>query len=384
MKKILNYLLVILLIFLISSPTIIVFAEQNNKDNNLNDYINELIEGLDLNYLEELYNSVFNNANLKDSILKAIRGEYLTYEEIINIFLNILKVNYRPILAIFSSILSIIILCSVLSAIKPDKGQLKDIIFIVCYCGVAVVIFSEGLAVIKNVGGVIENLTKQTQAVFPLLLTLLSASGANASSVLFKPICIFSTNIIGSIISKFLLPIIILVCILSILSALSEKLTLNGLNEFLQSLFKWIIGLIVAIFSIFLTVKGVTASTYDGLSLKAVKYAIGSGIPFVGGIAKQGVDLVITASVMLKNAVGSVFIFLLLFILLNPFMQIIIFSLSLKLLSAITQPIADSRITSLIKSLSKSISMLTGLLAMIFIIYFLTILLIIGVNGAVA
>ena len=244
-------------------------------------------------------------------------------------------------------------------------------------------VFNECAKIIASTKQTIDNLSSQTQSIFPILLTLITSSGASASSTLYQPVCIFITNVITALVNKLLFPILIGLTLLSILSSLSEKFTLKGVKEFLTQAFKWIIGLTVSIFSIFISVKGITASNYDQISLRVLKYAVGSGLPLIGGIAKEGVDLVLTASILLKNAVGSIAIFGVAISIFQPVIKIMLFSLLLKLLSGICEPIADFRISLLFSNLSKVISMLVTLLVMIFIIYFLTIILMVGTNGAI-
>ena len=381
MKRIIRYILIFFILFITTSPLIIVSA--NSANLGINDYVNNLIEGLDLSVLEDFLKQITSDSDIKNVIIQAINGNFLSFDDIFLLVFDCIKDNYKSYFSIFLSLLSLTIVYSVFTIIKPGNGKFIDIIFTACYCGIAVLVFNESTKIINSTKEVIDGLSKESQAIFPLLLTLLVSSGANASSGLYSPVCVLLSNGINALINQILFPIVIAVSLISIISALSEKYTLKGLNDFFAQVFKWIIGLTVAVFSIFISVKGITASNYDLISLRVLKYAVGSGLPLIGGIAKEGVDLVLTATILLKNAIGSIAIFIVFFILIKPLLRIIIFSLLLKLLSAICSPIADNRISSLFISMAKVTSMLVSLLVMVFVIYFLTMILMLGTNGAI-
>ena len=381
MKKVIRCILLFLIIFITSMPLVVVCAD--SSDLSLGDYVNDLIEGLDLSVLEDFLKEITNNTDLKKVILQAIKGNYLSFDEIISLIFTYFKDNYQSYFGIFLSLLSLTIVYSVFTVIKPGNGKFSDIIFTACYCGIAVLIFNETTQVINGTKEIIDKLSKQSQSIFPLILTLLTSTGASASASLYNPVCILLSNGINVLINRILFPVVIAISLISVISALSEKYTLKGLNDLLCQVFKWIIGLTVTVFSIFVSVKGITASNYDLISLRVLKYAVGSGLPLIGGIAKDGVDLVLTATILLKNAIGSIAIYAIFFTLIRAVFRILIFSLLLKLLSAICSPIADNRILSLFASMAKVVSMLISLLVMVFVIYFLTMILILGTNGAI-
>ena len=102
----------------------------------------------------------------------------------------------------------------------------------------------------------------------------------------------------------------------------------------------------------------------------------------LGGFTKEGIDVIITSSVLIKNAIGGIAIVLLFLACLSPFIKIVVFSLFLKFLSGIIEPFADTRITQLLSSFAKIVTMLATLLLMIFIVYCINFLLLIGAQSA--
>ena len=97
----------------------------------------------------------------------------------------------------------------------------------------------------------------------------------------------------------------------------------------------------------------------------------------IGGFLGSGFDLVIAGSVLIKNAVGSCGILLLVLVVASPLFQLVAYNLFLKLSAAVTEPVGDTGISDFLGSLSKTVNFFTaGLLAVSFM-YFMTMLLLI-------
>ncbi|MBQ7408414.1 MAG: stage III sporulation protein AE [Clostridia bacterium] len=388
MKK---YLLAVVLILLFCgitcSSVVTVFAdnEQHTQgdENSVSETIEQLLDGIDLSELERFYNEYISSGNLLELIKKNLNGQAIDYYELFNEGLQLLKTNFLSYLSMFTSIIGIIIIGGLLSTISPQTFNTGEIVHSVCYLSIALIIFAEVSSVLNEVGKTIESINKQTQTAFPLLITLVSISGATSSAEIYKPTCVFLSGGIMNIISSFLFPLLTAICVLTIVSNLSKKFSLTKLVSLGYDIFKWVMGGSVAIFSIFTALNAITASVSDGVSLKALKYAVGSSVPIIGGFAKEGIDVFLAAGLLIKNSVGGVFLFILFFALLTPLIKVIVLSLTLKFLSAIAQPITDVRISDLISGLSKLVSYLSAVMITVFILYAVIIILLICTQSAV-
>ena len=130
-------------------------------------------------------------------------------------------------------------------------------------------------------------------------------------------------------------------------------------------------------FGIFFTLQGITTAVYDGVVRRAAKYAIGNGIPIVGGFLSGGFDLAVAGGILIKNSLGSMSIFLMLSVLFEPLAMLIAVNLLLRLVAAITQPFGEGRISDFLGETAENLHYCTaGLLFMAFL-YFLTIMIMI-------
>lgn len=137
------------------------------------------------------------------------------------------------------------------------------------------------------------------------------------------------------------------------------------------------LGISLTVFTVFLTVQGITSATYDGFSFRAAKYAIGNTVPIIGGFLSGGLDILIAGSVLVKNSLGSCCILLFAAVIAVPLIQLAVYNLFLKLSAAVTEPVGDNKITGFLSSLSSTVNYFTAGLLCVGFMYFMTLLLLI-------
>ena len=208
---------------------------------------------------------------------------------------------------------------------------------------------------------------------FPIILTLMTGVGAVSSVGVFQPVLAVMSNIVSTIIFKAVIPIFIFSFVLNIIGHLSNNVKLDKFNSFLSSLFKWLIGITFTIFFAIISIQGISAGSFDSVSLRTAKFTISSYVPVMGGYLSQGMDLILASGVLIKNSVGLVGILIIISTIISPILEIVVFSLMLKAVSAILQPLNNSRITNFLHSTSKNITMLSTCIIAVGFMYFLSI-----------
>ena len=204
-------------------------------------------------------------------------------------------------------------------------------------------------------------------------------SGANSSATIYQPTAVYFTNIISSVIIYIILPLVKIITVLSILNNLSSDISFKSFINFFNGLIKTILGVLFAVFAIFITIQGISSASYDGIYLRATKYAISNSIPIIGGYLSGGFDLVVAGSILIKNAVGVGALIMILFAILKPLTYLICLTLMIKLTAGLTEIFSDKKISntlldfqSSIKTLSVSISANALILFVFLIILIIT------------
>ena len=385
-KKILIFLFIFCVFVSYLKPNYIVFAEDNDTENlqaELEETIYSQLENLDLAKIESVLKGlgddqleVFGVSSFGDKVKKIVSGEFADGQQ--SIFKAIINLIFDDVLAfvpLLASIIIISIICGFLSNLKSDSSGkgVGDIIHFVCYGVVISIVMTAVVNLIQMTGKTINGLRSQMEVVFPLLLTIMTAIGGTMSVSIYQPAVALLSSAIMHIFTSVLMPIFIFSIVFTIISNLTSTVKLEKFTKFFQSTFKWIIGGIFTIFMAFLSIQGITASTYDGVSIRTAKYAIRSYVPILGGYLSEGFDVIMASSVLIKNAIGASGLLLMFSNIISPIVKIVVFILVLKLAAAILEPLTDLRISDFIYTVSKSLSMLIVMILGVAFMYLITV-----------
>lgn len=347
--------------------------------------IEELLNSLDTAELEAYLDSLsdFKDVSIKDKLLSLITGDYaLDYSSLGESILHFVWQEAETMLPAFAVIIAVALLCGVLNSLKNGflHSTMSDIINFVGYVSVGAVVFACLTDVLKGGFFAATNMKKQMDLVYPILLTLMAASGGGVSAAMYRPAVAFMSGAITNLFSTVVMPIAIVVIVLSFLGNLNEDVRTDKLGAFFKSVSKWVVGLALGIFSIFLSIQGISAAQYDGISLRAAKYVISGSIPIVGGFLSGGVEIVVAGSALIKNALGSFALFLLFGVLLRPVLLFAALQLFLRLSAAATEP-AGGKISAFLSKMAGDTGYFLASILSVGFLYFLTLLLIIFSTG---
>ncbi|NUK31092.1 stage III sporulation protein AE [Parageobacillus sp. VR-IP] len=214
-------------------------------------------------------------------------------------------------------------------------------------------------------------------AMIPLLLALLASSGGVISAAFFHPIILFLMNMTGTIVEYVTLPLLFLAALLSIVSTLTDHYKVTQLAGLLTKVGIGILGVILTVFLGVMSVKGTTSAIADGIALRTAKFVTGNFIPVVGKMFTDAADTVVAASMLLKNTVGIVGVAILLMIAVFPALKIFAIALVYKISAAIMQPLGGGPVISCLSIMSKSIAYVFAALAIVSLMFFLSLTIII-------
>ena len=362
MRKLLIFLIIGITMQMLIKPPIIAKAESLNSSAEIEEElaftIDDLLNDINFDSIENLYvdnYQIFGELSFKDIVKKLIDGEYFSnYDNVFKAVVSLMFEGVVQLLPVFLTIIAIAILGSILNNLKSEsKNNVSQIVNFVCFSVIITILVVNFKNVISITNNCLQTMKIQTDSLFPVILTLMTAIGGNVSVSIFKPVVAILSTLITSLFSYLLIPLFILSFLFTIIGSLSPNVKLNKLTDFLNSSFKWIVGFVFTLFSSFLTVQGISAGKYDGVSVKASKFAIKSYIPIIGGYLSEGLDFIMLGSVLIKNAIGVAGLIILFLTILSPIVQLILMKLGLQLVAGIVESANNVEVSNLISSCSK-------------------------------
>ena len=357
-------------------------GETGGAIDELRENIDETLNGIDFGDLDEIARgltdtdfNVFRGDDFGTRVGKILSGEFVNdYPNILVAILALVGGVVLDVLPVVFLIVAISLLCGFLNSLKSDSGKgVNDIVHFAALAAVVTIVLVSAGTLSFEVGKVLSSVKTQMDIIFPILLTMMAATGGTVSVGVYQPAVVMLSTGVMQVFTFVVMPLFFITLVFGVVGNLSPNVKLDKFTGFFTSAFKWVIGVVFTVFLAFLTIQGITAGAHDGVSIRAAKLTISSYVPFLGGYISQGFDLVLASGVLIKNAVGVAGLYLLLGVVLGPVIKIAIFCLGLKLAAAITQPIGDARISNFLTSINKAFSMLAAVLIGAAFMYFLTI-----------
>lgn len=384
-KIILVLITLLLLVLSLTLPRTATYAEESQTieedlEEELGQEIDNQLGNLDLSSLEDILNSltdgklaIFGSNSFIGKLQDLINGNFEDGTSLWSALLNLFFENILSLLPIISIIIAVALLGSMIQGLKPANNgkSISNIIHFVTYGVIVVLVLSITVKMVTLTTNTMQSMKSQMDAIFPLLLTLLTAVGGTTSTSVYQPAMAMLSGLIMNLFTYVLLPIFIFSVVFSVVSNLSNNVKLDKFTSFFNSTYKWLIGLIFTVFTAFLSIQGITAGSIDGISIRTARYAIRSYIPILGSYISDGMGLILVSSNLIKNAVGATGLFLLLATILSPLIQLILFMLALKLIAGILEPLGNKQIANFVSSLSKSLVLLIVLIIGLAFIYFI-------------
>ena len=219
-------------------------------------------------------------------------------------------------------------------------------------------------------------------AMVPLLLTLLATMGSVVTVSVLHPVIIFMIHVVGAIIYTVVFPLLFFSAVLHIVSAISDKFKVTQLANVLRNLSVGLMGVMLTVFLGVISVQGATGSVTDGVTMRTAKFITGNFVPVIGRTFSDAADTVVSASLLVKNAIGIAGVVILLFLCAFPAIKILTLALIYNISAAIMQPLGDSPIVNCLQTIGKTLIYVFAAVAAVGLMFFLAITIILTAGNA--
>lgn len=394
MKKLSLFIPILLLIGFCLFPLAAVGEEEGAAENEvreeLEEKVSEGLDAIDFSELEEWAKQYGADAAFSQGVEEMVRavlnGEFtLGAERLSSVILNAVTGGIKSCIPAFAAIFAIAVMTSMMQGLSSGflKDNTREIVHFACYAAIIVILSVQITAVVIQVKEIVEGMCGFMQAVFPVLLTLITVLGSSAAAGVYSPLMAALSVGIGSVISSLVLPCFVAAVVLSIVGNISSNIKLGRLTKFFKSVAVFVLAGAFSLFAAFLTMQGLTGGIADSISVKTAKFAVQSYIPILGGYLSDGLDLALTGIILIKNAFGLVSVLVLFACVAVPVVQTAVFTLGLKLTAGLCEPIcSDKRISDLLYGVSKNTSLLIAAPSGMAFMFIILVMLIIGTCNA--
>ncbi len=360
-KKIL--ILILIIIIMISKITFSYATDVESNENTLKEQQETFGISSFIEKSKQYTGEFFEDIDINDILSSSIKGEIdnsTIYKKILNLLGKEVQTGIKNLI----SILVIIIIHSILKSVSEslENDNISKLIYYVQYIAIVTIIMSNFSDVVNLVKETTINLVGFMNTLIPVLVSLMLYTGSITTTSILEPIILFMINFIGNLAQDILIPITLIIASISIISKISDNIQVEKIAKFLKSSTTWFLGLILTIFVGVVSLEGTLASSIDGITTKTAKTIVSSAVPIVGKILGDVIDSVLGCGVILKNAVGFLGVIIIVGICILPILKLSVLIISYKLVSSVSEVIADSKIVKLLEQISGIFKILLAIL----------------------
>ena len=346
----------------------------------------ELMEKISINEVNQFITKVNSELNEDIPLLSSktiqeigVQGLTLSWQTIWKTVTGSLFKELAANTHLMGKLLFLAVLCAMLQNLQNsfEKSGISLLAYSVCFIFMMVIV----LTAFYNAVLLATNTVGYMVGFMEALLNELGV-GALTSAALFTPLMLFVINSVSIIIKDVVLPLLFLTATLDCLNFLSDKYRLSNLASLLKQIGMMVLGLTMVLFIGIITIQGAAGSVADGLALRSAKFATATFIPVVGKVLADAVELVMGASLVIKNAVGIFGVMVVVLLCLFPLIKLLSLIVVIKISGALVQPMGDEKMSKCLDTMGNNLLLVFGAVLIIALMFFLAITMIVAVGSA--
>lgn len=312
-------------------------------------------------------------------ILKDFGVDEKDYNSIINMsFSNVFHkifdiVNDEGVTPFSSSalILSLLLIYSVFDNFRDGlkNKELKCITDTVFVLVVTLSISSPVISVINRAIESINNAGSFMLLYIPIMAVILITNGQSITGASYYSLVVMVGEGVTYIAKNIVSPLLSVFLGLSVTSAISFDLNMQGIINEISKIIKWIIGFAMTVFSGLLTFKTLITTSADSISTRAVRFTLSSFIPIVGSALSEAYKTIQGSMCLLKTGLGVFVIISVMIVFLPIIIHCLLWIISLNITGGIGNMLGIKGPISIIKSCSTVLTTLLVIILCVMAIY---------------
>lgn len=272
---------------------------------------------------------------------------------IFSVIWEMLGFNIKDAVRMLSKLCFIVILAAVFKAMEGNfEGKNVSEAFSVCTgAAFSIMILGEQTQMIRAVSNFLDRLCALVNSMIPLIGVLCAAGGnvslassGTASLSFFILVC---ENFCG----KTLVPMVGLCTAFAVASVFSSRTDAGSLAGTVKRTYTFILGLFMTVMGLVMSTQTTLAARADSLSARAMKYAVGTYIPVVGGSIGESLRTVGASVDYIRSSVGTLGIVIIIVLLCPTLLSLVFARLSLAFSAFVSRILGLEREAKLISEL---------------------------------
>lgn len=283
--------------------------------------------------------------------------------DLIESTIDTFKENIQLPLTILLSLIGVILLSSLLDALKTSFNQASyehifAIISVICISGIIIKPIS---SLILEVQLLIEEVSSFLLGFIPVYVGLLQVSGKPISATVYSTSFIGIIQIISRISATILVPLLGIYLAFCLIGATSTQINTISIAKSVKTTVITSLSFLLTLFVALLTMQGGIATASDSVTLKTAKFVAGNFLPVVGSAIGDAMTSVHGSLALIKSTIGGFAGLVLIGMFLPSVISIILMQTTLKFANAISDTLGTEKISNLLTSADLVLGLILGI-----------------------
>lgn len=244
-------------------------------------------------------------------------------------------------------------------SLQGPASSAASLTSVLCICAVLI---QPAVEFIHQAEVVIEGAAGFLLACVPVLGGIMLASGQPAASASFQILTTAGGNGVMLVCAGVLVPLMNIFLGVSVVSAVSPEVKLDGLCGAFTKVIKWVLGFCMTVFSGLLAVHGIVTSAVDSTAGRAARFMVSSFVPIVGGALGEALGTVTSCVKTLKSGVTAFAVLAECVIFLPVVLQCLLWQLTITVCAGVSRMFGLSDVTTLLDAVGKVMETIQAIL----------------------
>lgn len=371
MKRIFMALLTLLLL---SAP---IYAQDAEYD-----------ELLDQSGIEEIYSLIPPEARmlLRENGIEGADSDAilnLSLEDMVKTITATVKKTVKMPLTVFLSTVGVILLCALFNSMGTTfksltNERLFSAVSVICVSAVVIAPIS---TIILALADLIKDISAFLLSFIPIYVGIITSSGKPLTAAAYSTATVTAAEFISSISATTLVPLLSIYLAFCLVGSVSEHIYIGAIAKSVKNVVVTVLSFALAIFTGILALKGVVATSADGLAMKGVKFAAGAFLPVVGTAVSEALETVNGCMGLIKSTVGVFGILVICAIFLPPLITNLLLQMSLSLSHGISECMDTQSISRLLFCAKNVLSLINGILIVLVMLVIIVVGMLLSMGG---
>ncbi len=287
--------------------------------------------------------------------IESFDGIYnVSFDNIISYFKNFFEDKLMSSARMFLKLLAMMCILSFVSSVINDDKSRAVLVFL--SSAAAVIICIEDINSCLNAGISVLNMSATFMKAFvPVFAVIIAVSGTPTAALTYSSAVLFIGEIITFVINNGIVDIIGAFLCIGIAFSLNSEMKTSSVVSFVNKITSLIMGLCAGVYTSVLSIKGVLAYSSDSVATKGVRFLVSSLIPVVGSSISEAYSSLLGSINIIKGSFAVVGIIVTVIINIPIIAEILLYHLSMKLLSFIGELLSLKALSDIFSVFSSAV-----------------------------